>query len=114
MRIFLFLALIYSVMIVFGVTSSQAQIAPPVCKSGDCVPKDDRSLNDIVGSVGSMDAEKIEKFMTKIEKSVDKEKLLKTIQKAVDQNAEIRNLVSIIQQYGVLTEIEIREVKPAD
>lgn len=114
MRIFLFLAAIYSVMIICGVGIAHAQIAPPVCKTGNCGPQDNRSIDEIVGSVGSMDAEQIEKFMAKIEKSVDKDKLLITIQKAVDQNAEIRNLVSIIQQYGVLTEIKIREVKPAD
>jgi methylaspartate ammonia-lyase len=102
-------------MIVLGMGVSHAQIAPPTapaCRTADCGPQDNRSIDEIVGSVASMDSQQIEDFVSKIENTVDKDKLLQTIQKAVDQNAQIRNLVSIIQQYGVLTEIIIREVDP--
>lgn len=112
MRLFFFLTIFYGFMIAFGISASYAQgiITPPNAQNpGICVDPPCGNGPAIQGQ-DLLDVNKINEYMAQIEQSVDKSQLLATIQNAVDKNEQIRNLVAIIQQYGLLTEIQLRAV----
>lgn len=103
MRLFIFLGIFYAFIVVFGITSSQAATEEP-CTGIQCVEENinlDAELNEdeIIS--------KLQALLDSIEDKVSMEKLHGMIQKAAEQNAQVAELLKLVQEYGVLTEIKL-------
>lgn len=104
MRVLLFLTVFYSALIAYGMNVSYAERGG-ACSDAQCIEK--QLASDIQNEEELIT--QIQDILKKIETKVSKEKLHAIIQGAVDKNPQAAELLKIIQQYGVLTDIQLNK-----
>ena len=98
MRVFIFLSVFYALMIAFGFTQSYADNG-----------KKDETINSELSALAANEGmiQKIEELIAQIETKISPEKMQSLIQAAAKDNPQVAELLKIVQQYGVLTEITL-------
>ena len=103
MRLFIFLSVFYAIMVIFGISTSYAGGA---CSAPQCGKQ--QTAADVEFDEAEITA-KIMGLLGSIEDKISTEKLHAMIKKAAQENAQVADLLKLVQQYGVLTEIKLDE-----
>lgn len=101
MKVLLFLTAFYTALIVYGINVSHAG------RGGAC--SDDTCTEKQLANTPANDEliAQIQKLLKTIETKISQEKLQSIIQSAADKNPQVAELLKIIQDYGVLTHINL-------
>lgn len=108
MRILFILIAFYIGLIAFGMNTAFAGRGG-ACSDPTCTEKEisesalNRENEDLIA--------KIQELLDLVEAKIGMEKLQSVIQQAAEKNPQIADMLKIIQEYGVLTEITLDEVK---
>jgi hypothetical protein len=105
MRILFFLTVFYGALIFYGVSASHARGG--ACSDPQCTEKEIAA--DVEGEIPSEEdvITQIQNLLATIESKISKEKLHGIIQNAAEKNPQVAELLALLQQYGILTDIEI-------
>ena len=110
MKTLFFLFGLYGLVLVFGLNAAHAASPSPSSSSEECSGADCALvLNETETENLVRD---IEALLAKIEQKISVERLHAVIRQMAEENPQIRELLEIVQQYGVLTEIELTEQTP--
>ena len=105
MKTFLFLLTFYITLVVYGVSASYAG------RGGAC---SDTSCTEQETAQEATLAAQIEAFLKNIEEKVDPKKLEQLIKQAAEKNPQVGELLKIIQEYGVLTQIKLDDLEKTE
>lgn len=101
MKVLLFLTVFYTALVAYGMNASHAGRGG-ACSDDTCIEKQlaNTPVNDDLIA-------QIQTLLETIETKVSQEKLQSIIQSAADKNPQVADLLKIIQEYGVLTNITL-------
>ena len=105
MRILFFLTVLYGALILYGVNASHARGG--ACSDPQCTEKE--IAVDVDGEIPREDdiISQIQNLLATIESKISKEKMHGIIQNAAEKNPQVAELLTLLQHYGILTDIEI-------
>lgn len=107
MKPLLFMAVFYVALVIYGVNVSYAGRGG-ACSDASCSEKQIATQLETKQSDEEL-VQKVQDALATLETKISQEKMNNMIQSAADKNPQIKELLAIIQEYGVLTDIELKD-----